>query len=56
MWEMVETMTAGLHQWRPDLNYPDSYSDWHACLVPLMQMYDIKRRPIALKIEDIEEE
>ena len=47
--DIVETMTAGLHQWRPDLNYPESYSDWQGCIRALLTMYEVKRRPYLIK-------
>lgn len=44
----VETMTAGLHEWRPDLNYPESHSDWQACFQAFFRRYEVKRRPLDL--------
>ncbi len=46
---MIETMLAGLHEWRPDLSYPESHSDMEGCTMALMRMFEIKRRPIALE-------
>jgi len=48
--ELVATMTAGLHEWRRDLNYPESHSDWSACIRALFRMYKIERRPIAISM------
>ena len=48
--EMIETMTAGLHNWRPDLDYPKSYSDLQACVRGLMAMFCITRRPLPTKL------
>ncbi len=44
--EIIQTMTAGLHQWRSDLSYPASYSDMQACVRGLLVMFDVKRRPL----------
>ncbi len=43
---IIETLIAGLHQWRPDLSYPESYSDMQACVRAVLVMYDVKRRPL----------
>lgn len=44
--EAIETMFAGLKQWRPDLDYPQSHSDMQACFRALLVCYEIKRRPL----------
>jgi hypothetical protein len=44
--DIIETMLAGLKQWRPDLSYPESASDMQGCVRALMIMYDVKRRPL----------
>jgi hypothetical protein len=44
--EIIKTLEAGLHQWRPDLNYPASYSDMQGCVRALLVMFDVKRRPL----------
>ena len=49
--DMFDTMTAGLHEWRPDLNYPESYSDFQACIRGLLRMYKVERRPMAIELE-----
>ena len=49
--DMINTMIAGLHEWRPDLDYPESYSDCQACIRGLLRMYRIERRPIAIELE-----
>lgn len=46
--DIIETMIAGLKQWRPDLDYPESHSDMSGCVRALIKMFDVKRRPIAL--------
>lgn len=45
---LVETMTAGLKEWRSDLEYPESHSDWRSCIDAVMRKYDVKLRPIPL--------
>lgn len=44
--DIIETLLAGLHQWRPDLHYPESTSDMQACVRALLTMYEVKRRPL----------
>ena len=49
--QMIETMLAGLHNWRPDLGYPESHSDLQACARGLMAMFEIKRRPLPVTLD-----
>lgn len=51
--DIIETMIAGLHQWRSDLSYPESHSDMQAAVRGLLQMFDVKRRPLPLEIDSI---
>ena len=53
--DMIETMLAGLHEWRPDLAYPESHSDMQGCVRALLRMYKIERRPIAIELEYADE-
>jgi len=53
--DMITMMIAGLHEWRSDLNYPKSHSDMQACVRGLLRMYEIKRRPLPMKLEYDEE-
>lgn len=53
--ELVVTMTAGLHEWRSDLDYPQSYSDLSGCIRAVLRKFDVKLRPIPLERRDIEE-
>lgn len=46
--DIIDTLIAGLHEWRPDLGYPESHSDMQGCVRALLRMYEVKRRPIAL--------
>jgi hypothetical protein len=48
---LIETMLAGLKNWRPDLNYPQSYSDMEACARGLMRMFEIKRAPLPIPLK-----
>lgn len=48
--EIIETLIAGLHEWRSDLSYPESYSDMQACVRGLLKMFDIKRLPLPRKL------
>lgn len=51
--DLIVTMLAGLKQWRPDLSYPESYSDMKGCVMAAIQMFEIKRRPIALGYKEL---
>lgn len=51
--DMIETFLAGHKRWRPDLDYPESHSDMRAGVDALLQMFEIKRRPIALSYKDL---
>ncbi len=42
--EMIACLIAGLKEYRPDLDYPESHSDMSACVMNLMRMFDISRR------------
>lgn len=49
--DLIETLLAGLRQWRPDLDYPQSHSDMQSSVRAMLTMYEVKRRPIALVLE-----
>lgn len=51
--EIINTLIAGHKEWRPDLSYPESYSDMQAAVRGLLRMFDVKRRPIALEMKDL---
>ncbi len=44
--DIIDTLLAGLKQWRPDLQYPESHSDLQGCVRALLTMYEVKRRPL----------
>lgn len=44
--DLIETLLAGLHEWRSDLAYPESHSDMQGAVRGLMKMYEIKRLPL----------
>lgn len=48
--EIVDTFLAGHHAWRPDLSYPESHSDMMGGAHALIQMFEIKRRPLAIPL------
>jgi hypothetical protein len=50
--EIIDTLLAGHHEWRPDLAYPESHSDMSGAVRGLLRMYEVKRRPIALEISE----
>jgi hypothetical protein len=51
--QIIDTLEAGLKRWRPDLSYPESYSDMQACVRGLLMVFDVKRLPLPkpLRIE-----
>lgn len=48
--QVIETLLAGLKEWRPDLDYPESYSDMQACARALLRMFNVQRRPISIEL------
>jgi hypothetical protein len=48
--DIIATMQAGLKTWRPDLRYPESYSDMQALVRALLTMYEVKRRPLPVPL------
>jgi len=55
--DIIESMMASFKEWRPDLDYPASYSDMEAAVRGLLRMFEVKRRPlgIVLPTEDEDE-
>lgn len=51
--EIIDTLIAGHKEWRPDLSYPESYSDMQAAVRGLLRMFDVSRRPIAREMRDL---
>jgi hypothetical protein len=48
--QIIETLLAGHHEWRPDLSYPESHSDMSGAVRGLLRMFDVKRLPIAREL------
>lgn len=48
--EIIETLLAGLKEYRPDLSYPESHSDMQGCVRAMLRMFDVKRRPISIEL------
>lgn len=46
--DIIETLVAGHHEWRPDLSYPESHSDMQGAVRALLRCFEIKRRPVPL--------
>lgn len=44
--QIIDTMLAGHHEWRPDLAYPESHSDMQSGVRALLRRFEIKLRPI----------
>lgn len=49
--DIIATLIAGHHEWRPDLAYPESHSDMQAAVRGLLRMFKIERRPVAVELE-----
>lgn len=52
--DIIETLIEGHKQWRPDLEYPESFSDMQGAVRGLLQMFEVKRRklPFTLPIRE----
>ncbi len=48
--EVIDTMLAGLKQWRPDLSYPESHSDMQGCVRALLSVFKVERRPLPVPL------
>jgi hypothetical protein len=53
--DLLATMRAGLHEWRPDLDYPQSASDMQGGIRAVLRKYDVKLREIPLDRAEINE-
>ncbi len=51
--EIIHTLIAGHKEWRPDLDYPESYSDMQGAVRGLLRMFEVKRRPLAIPIKEL---
>ena len=49
--DIIETLLAGHHEWRPDLAYPESHSDMQGAVRGLLRMFEVRRRPVAIELE-----
>lgn len=49
--DIIETLIAGHHEWRPDLPYPESHSDMQGAVRALLKMFKVERRPVAVELE-----
>lgn len=49
--EIIETLLAGHKEWRPDLDYPESYSDMQGAVRGLLRMFEVKRLPLSRSLE-----
>ena len=48
--QIIETLLAGHHQWRPDLAFPESYSDMQGAVQAMLKMFEVKRLPLAREL------
>jgi hypothetical protein len=53
MENIAQAMVDGLHNWRPDLSYPESYSDMQGCILELMSRFELLPRRVPLKLADM---
>lgn len=44
--QIIKTLLAGHHEWRPGLAYPESYSDMQGAVRGLLRMFDVERRAL----------
>ncbi len=49
--DLIHTLIAGLHEWRPDLHYPESHNDMSGCVRAAMRMFKIERLPLPRKLK-----
>lgn len=52
--DLIATILGGFHEWRPDLNYPQSHSDMQGGVMAVLRKYDVKLRPVPLDRSEIE--
>ncbi len=45
--QIIETLIAGHKEWRPDLKFPESWSDMEGTVRGLLRMFKVERRPLA---------
>lgn len=50
--ELIQTAQSGLQRYRPDLDYPESYSDMQACVRAIMQRFELTFRGYDEVIEE----
>lgn len=53
--DLIETMRAGLQEYRRDLDFPESNSDMAGCIRAVLRKYDVKLRPVPLDRNEINE-
>ena len=53
--DLLTTLRAGLQEWRPDLDYPQSASDMQGAVRAVLRKYDVKLRPVPLDRDEINE-
>ncbi len=51
--ELLEAMVHGLHDWRPDLDFPESHSDMEACALQILARFSIVPRVTSFRAEDM---
>ena len=51
--DLIRTLRAGHHVYRPDLAYPESHSDMQGAVEGLLLKYDVQLRPLPLDRADL---
>ncbi len=51
--DIIDTLIGGLHEWRPDLSYPESHSDMQGAVRALLRKYDVVLRDVPLDRSDL---
>lgn len=48
--QLAATMMAGLKEYRPDLDYPETASDMQACIRAVLRHFNVERLPLAREL------
>jgi len=51
--ELLAAMVHGLHDWHPDLDFPESRCDMAACALEILARFHILRRPTSFRLADM---
>lgn len=51
--ELLAAMVLGLHDWRRDLDFPESHSDLEACALGVLSRFDFRPRATPFRVTDM---